>query len=1438
MISQNARLIFEGSHSLIFLTEMPEYAGQVIVKVLKKDQATLQEIVQFNNEYEYTTELQIPGIRKAHRKTRFNHLSALILEYIEGRTLRQRLQEQALSVPQVLDIALQICQTLGEIHRLGIIHKDLNPANILIESGTGVPWLIDFGLAAKWGLKVPHLNHPHHLEGTLAYLSPEQTGRMNRVVDYRSDLYSFGVSLYEMLTGQLPFSAQDSIGWVHAHIARPPLPPHEVNGLIPEALSRIVLKLMAKNAEDRYQSAFGLKKDLEKLVCEPQTIQYASGFELGLDDYPARLQIPQKLYGRQRETAALLATFERISRLDAPQAGMMLVSGYSGVGKTALVYQLHKPITEKRGYFISGKFDQLQRNIPYSVFTQAFTQLCDYLLTENEAELAGWRQRILDQVGNNGQVLIDIIPRLERIIGPQPPVPALAPKEAQNRFNLYFGYFIKAISRADQPLVIFIDDLQWADLASLELLKLLFAAEHAGRQPLLLIGAYRDNEVTPRHPFMLTLAEIRAAGARIDEIHIGNLSEADLATLLGETLASPAGPAEIAELLALLYEKTLGNAFFVNQFLQSLYDEQELVFDFAARHWRWDIAKIKARGFTDNVITFMANKIGRLPENTQQVLMLAACIGSEFDLSTLITIAERPAQVTAQAVQDALVEGLITPLQDIYQLRLLVTDDLQRDLHEKYKFIHDRVQQAAYALIQGQDKPGLHHRIGRLLLASDQPAGAETRLFDIVEHLHLGLSLVTDPAQKREIAALSLQAGQRARLSSAFESAFRYLRTGINCLAPDSWQSDYELSFQLYLDAIEAAFVSGDFANMETLSEQALQAAGNLLDRVRIYELTIAWHHAQYRLEQAVMTGLDVLEMLGISLPRDPQGADLMAALGETSAKLAGRTPEELMALPLMSEPSKAAAIRVMYLINLSAFFFRPLLYPVLVCKEVALMAEYGNVPESAFVYSTYGMILSGVVKDIELGYAFGRISRQLLELPGAKPVECRTLMVLGNGVLHWKDSNHDLLPSYLESYKTGLETGDLEFAAQAAHSYCFMGLYAGVELKTLNQDMAHYLRVIENLKAATTLQYMRIYYQFALKLYTPPLPGEPPHLMKGDVYDEAEMLPIHQEAKDYTALCVLYFSKLMLAYLFEDYENALAFSLKAQETLDSILCVAHIAIYHAYDSLTRLALCQAEDTAPDAAQSRAEHLEKVRANQVNMKLWADHGPGNYLHKYLLVEAETARVLGQTDQAIALYEQAIETARNNRYLNDEALANECCGRFWLGKGSRKLAAIYLQEALRLYWRWGASEKARQLESRYVGLLQPPGPPPELLGSSHLLSSSHLESQFKLDYLTLLKSTRAISQEINLEALLARLLDIVLENAGAEKGCLLLPYEGQLLIAAGCEVGGEPQIFAQAPLAQQSEVPQAVIQYVLRSGENLVLDDALHDERFGADELIA
>ncbi|MEW6498584.1 MAG: serine/threonine-protein kinase PknK, partial [Cyanobacteriota bacterium] len=793
--------IYESSNSLVYRGIRTQDERAIVVKMLKQDYPSPQELTRYRQEYEITRSLNLEGVVKAYRQQDYQRTLVILLEDFGGESLEQWMRQQSgfcpMSLPAFLRLAIALTDILGSIHANTIIHKDINPGNIVFNPDTGVVKMIDFGIATRFNRTNPTFKSHYSLEGTLAYLSPEQTGRMNRSLDYRTDFYSLGITFYELLTGHLPFPTTNLLELIHCHIAKQPVPPHEMNATIPKPVSDIILKLMAKNAEDRYQSAWGIKADLEICVHQLEQSGQIDRIELGLQDVSAQFQIPQKLYGREAEIAALLAAFDRVAGREDTERGrhgegetnnipaspcppvplsssapasseMLLVSGYAGIGKSALVQELYKPITQKRGYFISGKFDQLQRNIPYSAIADALQKLVQQLLGEPDEQLQQWRSRLLTALGSNGQIIIDVIPEVELIIGKHLPVPEVGATEAQNRFNRLFQQFIRVFCSQEHPLVIFLDDLQWADSATLKLIELMMLDEQT--QFLFLIGAYRDNEVNPAHPLALTLERLRKQRAVLQEIILAPLTLEPLSQLIAETLHQNTDT--VRSLAELVLHKTEGNPFFVGEFLRMLHSENLLTFDAQQLSWQWNLAEIEAQNITDNVVELLLRQLQKLPEATQQILSIAACTGAEFDLETLAIVCEKSPKAIFQDLLEAIQAELIQPLSDL-------DEDL---LVQEYKFSHDRVQQAAYALIDESQKQVVHLQIGRNLLEKTSPEQRSDRLFEIIDHLNQGLELVTARSERTEIARLNLMAGQKAKAATAYEAAFKYFTTGLKLL--------------------------------------------------------------------------------------------------------------------------------------------------------------------------------------------------------------------------------------------------------------------------------------------------------------------------------------------------------------------------------------------------------------------------------------------------------------------------------------------------------------------------------------------------------------------------------------------------------------------------------------------------------------------------------
>ncbi|MBO3457304.1 AAA family ATPase [Aetokthonos hydrillicola Thurmond2011] len=1410
--------IYESPNSLVYRGSRKKNQQPLILKLLQEDYPTPAELYRYQQEYEITRSLNLNGVIKAYELRKYQNTQLMLLEDFGGESLKILLERRRCSLSEFLHLAIQIIDTLGQLHQNNVIHKDINPSNIVLNPQTGQLKIIDFGLSTRLSQESLSPKSPNVLEGTLAYISPEQTGRMNRSLDYRTDFYSLGVTFYELLTNQLPFESTDALELVHCHIAKQPIPPHAINPEIPLTVSNIVMKLMAKMAEERYQSAWGIKADLETCLT-----QYKNGvflnFTLGCQDISHKLQIPQKLYGREYQIESLLAAFERTSQ---GQSELMLISGYSGIGKSALVQELYKLITEKRGYFIKGKFDQLHRDIPYQALVTAFEELVRQLLTETELELQQWRENIQRALGENGQIIIDVIPEIELIIGKQPAVPKLPPTEAQNRLNLSFQNFIQVFCQKEHPLILFLDDLQWADSATLKLLQLIMT--HASTEYLFLIGAYRDNEVSPSHPAMLTLSEMKKQGVIVNHtslspLNLGQVNEFIANTLKAESISTQ-------KLADLVEKKTQGNPFFIKEFLKSLYAEQLVKFDTNSGIWSWNLEQILTRSITDNVVELMTQKIQRLSDSVQKILQLAACIGNQFDLQTLSVINEKSQKETANQLWEPIQAGLILPVGDNYKFIQTVRDT--NEFKVTYKFAHDRIQQAAYFLIPEQDKQAVHWKVGQLLLENTPQQVLPQRIFDIVNHLNFSIEAISFQLERDRVAQLNLIAGKKAKASSAWETAWNYLRIGRNCLSADSWIRQYDLTLELYVEAVEVAGSCGKFDEMEKMASLVLQQATSLLDKVKVYEVKIQGYTAQNKPLEAIETALSVLKMLGIRLPKKPNKIDILLNLVRTKLSFAGKRIEDLIQLPEMTDSFKLAAMRILSDVASAAYFAVPELFPIIVFEQVNLSLKYGNTAASSYAYATYGLILSGeVIGDIETGYQFGELALRLVDKFNAKELKGRTLFVVNFFIKHWKKHLKETITPLLEAYTNALETGDLEYASYALDAYIHHSYILGKELPILEREMAMYANVLKQVGQETGFYYIQLNRQVVLNLMDQ---AEDKCCLIGESYDEDKMLPIHLEANSQNICHSLYFYKIFLGYLFEDYQQALKYTTLIEKSEDS--AVGTVPLSHFYRSLLYLA------TYSDASKFEQKRIQKtVKAYQKKIKKWARFAPMTHLHKFYLVEAERHRVLGKKTKAIEYYDRAIALAKENDYPSEEALANELTAKFYLDWGKQQVAQVYLTNAYHGYLRWGAASKVKDLEQQYPELLQRFTKPNMSINvRSSLPSTSGSTSGEVLDLAAMMKASQAIASEIELDKLLTTLMKILLESSGAQTGSLVLESLGALRVEASKDANSEQvRVLQSTPI--ETCLPGSIIHYVARTHEGLIESDVAREGRFTQDKYI-
>ncbi|MEG4208231.1 AAA family ATPase, partial [Microcoleus sp. Pol7_A1] len=1429
--------VYSGSRTLVYRAVRTSDQLPVVIKLLKNDYPTFSELVQFRNQYTIAKNLNSPLIIQTYSLSPYHNGYALVMEDFGGISLQEwGVKTKNLpSLREFLEMAIALCNILDILYRERIIHKDIKPSNILINPETKQVKLIDFSIASLLPRETQTLINPNILEGTLAYISPEQTGRMNRGIDYRTDFYSLGVTFYELLTGKLPFESKDPMELVHSHIAQASPLVHEINSKIPYLLSEVVTKLMAKNAENRYQSALGMKFDLEKCLTQLQETGNIENFEIAQRDLCDRFIIPDKLYGRETEAATLLQAFERVSSGATEQ---MLVAGFSGIGKTAVVNEVHKPIVRQRGYFIKGKYDQFNRNIPFSAFVQAFRDLMSQLLSESDTQLAQWKEKILSALGENGQVLIDVIPELEQIIGKQPAAPELSGSAALNRFNLLFGKFIALFATAEHPLVMFLDDLQWADSASLSLMQVLMSQSEMGY--LLTIGAYRDNEVFPAHPLMLTLEEMKKDSATVSTLTLAPLSQSHVNHLVADTLSCSTITAQ--PLSELVYQKTQGNPFFATQFIKALHQDGYIAYNFTVGHWQCDIAAVKLLSLTDDVVEFMAMQLQKLPDATQNVLKLAACIGAQFDLETLAIVSEFSSIDAATALWRALQEGLILPTSQIYKFFQGTQQfDSEDTVNPAYRFLHDRVQQAAYSLIPDDNKQATHLQIGQLLQQKLSVSEQAEKLFDIVGHLNRGRALLTQPSEQEALAQLNLQAGVKARNSTAYAAARVYLQTGIKLLLANCWQHQYELTLNLYVTAAEVAYLNGDFDGMEQQAAVVLQQAQSIFDKVKIYEIQIAAQMAQSQALAAIAIARDVLGQLGVELPTEPDEAQIGSAIQAVASQLQGRRIEELLDLPLMSDRSAIAAMQLLGALFAPVLVGMPGLLPLLGAMMVKLSLQFGNAPASTAGYGLHGMVLCAFLGEVETGYEFGRLALSLVERLNAQSMKSLTLNLFGAFIQHHQQAVLATLPTLKDGYTTGIETGDFLYAGYNVTGYAYNALFAGVEVDALSSELAAYNAVLAQIKQDSAHIYSDMVRQTVEHLRET---VSQPDCLTGTIYDETLMLPKHQQDNDLTSIAIVYIYKLLLAYYFGNYQAALDYITPVKSHLMGVSGMVFIPNFHFYAALTHLAVFP---TQPEVEQ--AELLAVVASHQTALHQWAHNAPMNYLHKWYLVEAERCRVLGEKVAATEHYDRAIALAIEHQFIHEAALANELAAKFYLDWGKERIAQEYMTNAYYGYARWGAKAKVADLEKRYPQLLaailqqtrsafsvnETVFAVGTVTSNSSATSSSSVSDT--LDLAAILKASQTISGEIELEKLLSSLLSIVIENAGADKCVLMLLRDDRLLIKGSITVGTEPVVLQRLPIEDSQDIPLKLIYKVKHNRQTVVLLDATADPTLANDPYI-
>ena len=1408
-----------------------------ILKFLKTEYPTPTEIAKFRHQYEIVKPLDIPGIVKPLSLKTWGRGLVLTMEDAGPLSVEQLLSTQTIDLETFFKIAIPITNSLGELHQQSIIHLDIKPQNIVVNLDRVQVTLIDFGISTRLERSHQTLNNPNLLEGTLAYMSPEQTGRMNRSIDYRTDFYSLGVTFYQMLTGELPFPTTDPLEMVHAHIAKQPSLAHQINPNIPPVVSAIVMKLLSKTAEDRYQSAYGLIYDLEKCWRQWQETGEIEWFNPGEQDTSDKFQISQKLYGRAAEIAALMAAFGRVSGTaqnaepsepNSPGIELMLVSGFSGIGKSVIVQEIHKPIAQQRGYFISGKFDQFNRDIPYQSLIQAFQNLIRQILTETQERLALWQQRIIEALGTEAQVIADVIPELELLIGEQPPVPELPPTETQNRFNLLFQKFIAVFAQKEHTLVLFLDDLQWVDLASLKLIQRLATASES--QALLMIGAYRDNEVDGAHPLISAIEQMQEQGAVINRIELQPLQLEDINQLIADTLhCSVTTSQPLAELIA---QKTQGNPFFINQLLKSLYDSNLLTFEFDQGEgrgaWSWEMEQIQAVGMTDNVVELMTQKIQKLAPKVQENLKIAACIGNSFDLKTLAVVREQSQIAVARDMWPAVREGFIFSSKN-YSFLPESSEETAASLQDsdfriEYKFLHDRVQQAAYSLIPDSERSNTHLRIGQLMLSHTGSEELESNIFDIVTHLNAGLEAISDPEFKLEIARLNSLAGKKAKASTAYQAAVKHLNIARSLLPETAWLTAYDLTFPLYRELAECEYLSGNFQGADELFTILLERVVDKFDRAEIYNLIVLLTITQERFQESVQAGLAGMKLIGLDVPETEE--ELQEAIGiqmqEVQANLSEVNIANLLHRPPMEDPEKQVCMTLLANFWGASFGGGYINYNVwCVLSMTRLSLTFGHTDTSAFAYSSYGLMLA-LQNDYETAYKFGEVALKLLEKSKTPIFGGKVINLFCNAVNPYRKPFISNLPLYDRSYFICRSVGDVIYGVWALFLRLWTRLEIGDSLPEIAKEAEKSLLIIRQTNYQSMV-YACLNLQHVIKQFQG-IENE---------FDEVEGLRLWREGNLISGVNWYYYLKTQVLYSFERYEEALAICREADP-----LIPANFGFYPQtkHPFYYGLVLAAVYPTASETEQE--EYWQILEQQQQKLQNWAENCPENYQDKFLLVSAEMARISGKELEAMELYRQAIAQAKASGFTQNEALANELAAQFYFRKGWDEVGKVYIREATYNYQKWGAEAKVQQLETKYPQLLRRGGASGSSIDSFQTVNSSTGSSRgSSLDLFTVIKASEAFSSEIVLSKMLEKLIQILQENAGASKAFLILKTEDRLTVEAAVVSGEERMVLQSIPVEECQDISSAIVNYVAKTQSDVVLNNATREGLFIQDPYI-
>lgn len=1408
--------IYEGKHSLIFSGYQQSSERPIVVKFLKVDYPTPLQLNRFKYEYEITHKLfhALPHkIIEPLELIKYQNTYGIVLEKFGDCSIDKIIQTQPINISKFLELSILIVEALGHIHANNILHKDINPSNILVDIAHSQIKFIDFGISTTLSFEWFEAQNVNAIEGTLSYISPEQTGRMNRVLDYRSDYYSLGVTFYEMLTGTLPFLSQDSMELVYAHLAKTPLSPHQYNSEIPLMISNIVMKLLSKTPEERYQSTFGIVEDLKRCLHEYKTQQQILEFSLGEKDISTRFHISEKLYGRENEIDILMQNFAEVVQ---SRKQLTLISGTAGIGKSALVHEIHKPIAAQKGYYVFGKCDQYKRNLPYEPIIQALQRLFQQILTESPDQIYRWKRILQRSLGNNGKIITDLIPQAKLLLGPQPPLDEINHIESQKRFRLVFENFIQSLASNHRPITIFLDDLQWIDYATLDLISHIFTSTVP--LPLFIIGAYRSNEITEHHELNSLLDELNNRHIPYTSIQLSHLELHHIIQMLSEALHQPTE--KVRPLAELCQSKTQGNPFFLNRLLLSLYEDRMIYMDIVQGIWRWDLERIKRKDISDNVVEFMSKKILELPSQTQKVIQLAACTGNTFDLRMLSFYNEKSLKETTEELWEAIQEGLLVPENENYKYIDTATNEII-----PYRFLHDRVQQAAYTLIPEEERRKLHYKIGKISLEKYSEQEIEQHLFTIVNHFNQG-AVAHNDEERRLLIQLNLKAGLKAKLSAAFHTAITYFQKAKSYTVPEDWTTHYSEMQTLNQMYSQSLYFIGEFPLAQENLTQALDHAKDPLEKAEIMARQVVLKTDGGKIAEAIQSMLDGLKILGLELTRNPSILLVIKEALLTKWYLRGKKPSDLLDLPPITDPRIKLIYQLMENCAAATYFAGDQnLTAIMALKQFNIVLKYGSIEGIGNSLVAYIVMLT-TMNDLKTAKEYADVLLKLNEKTTNKNQRSRVFGLYAHMIRAWHYHWKTLKPYFKDSIQGGYESGNMI-------TYTLGITYILLEDPEINQEQLvkeskKTMQLLKSTRSPQAEETAKIQFQVRASLCGL---TKTPFDLDDEEFNEKECYDRMKKNNFLIGISKFHLARSILHFHFDDYIPAYEHLKQVDSMAETIprgifyieyICYSFFILSAIYPQLK--------------GREKRQVWSRMKKTLQTLTLWSDHCPVNFSHHKTLMEAEIAKHEQRINQAIKLYNEAIRLAKTNEYIRYEALFNEIAAKFYISQGIDNIAKLFLYEARYCYQKWGVNGKIKQLEEKYPDLLPSQRTITtytDLSTTTTTSSISEKTSSQVLDFISVVKASQAITREIQLNKLIEKMMRIVLENAGAEKGYLILEKDDHYSI----EAYAEHENVQIAPPLKLEELSHSIIMTVASTKEPIVIDDALQDERFKTDAIL-